>query len=441
MMNSLFAGVSGLASSQTQMDVIGNNIANVNTTAFKSSRVSFKEGFAQILQGASRGTDTEGGTNALQVGSGVQIGSIDTNFTQGTLESTGNATDLAIQGPSFFVLAKGAEQFYSRAGDFSLDASGKLVSQTDGYAVQGRMATNGVFSDTISDITLPLGQAVAAKATTSVTLSGNLDASAPVFDPGAAASVDALDPTQRALPQNANSYKDLSMTVYDSLGTPQDLKIVMWKTGANTWDWKANSAGMDVTAAGVTEVAGTHPITFQPDGEVDTSGGFVPPQLTFTPNSGAAPVTITLNPSTLAGGGLTQYAGDSSAVMKEQDGYGAGTLEDFSIDRTGTIVGTFTNGTSASLAQLSLADFNNPEGLVKGGDNMYQTSPNSGAAVQSFAGQDTASSITGGSLELSNVDLAQEFTNMIIAQRGFQANGRVITTSDQMLETLVSLGQ
>jgi flagellar hook protein FlgE len=198
---------------------------------------------------------------------------------------------------------------------------------------------------------------------------------------------------------------------------------------------------MDITAAGVTEVAGTHPITFKADGEIDTSGGYTPPSLTFTPNSGADPVNITINPSTLAGGGITQYAGDSSAVMKEQNGFASGTLENFSIDRTGTIMGTFTNGTSAALAQLSLADFNNPGGLTKAGDNLYQTSSNSGAAVQSFAGPDTESSITGGTLELSNVDLAQEFTNMIIAQRGFQANGRVITTSDQMLQTLVSLQQ
>jgi flagellar hook protein FlgE len=419
------------------MDVIGNNVANVNTVAFKSGRVSFKEGFAQLIQGASRGAGDNGGVNPSQVGLGVQIGSLDTLFTQGNIETTGNNTDLAIQGPSFFVVNKGAQRFYTRAGNFSLDASGRLVSPSSGAVVQGRMAVNGVFSQGVTDIELPFGQKVPARATTSVSLAGNLDASAPVFDDGGAGAVDPLDPDQRALPQNARSFKDLAITVYDSQGTQHEIEVVMWKVDVNQWDWVINDADMDITG-NVTEVAGTHPFTFLDTGELDTDS-FDAPVISFTPAGGAAEVEITLDPGTLADGGITQFAGVANAVIRDQDGYESGTLQSIAIDRTGTILGSFSNGTSLDLAQLVLADFNNPGGLVRSGDNMYTASPNSGAPVTGFVGDGSTSSVVSGALELANVDLAQEFTDMIVAQRGFQANGRVITTSDQMLEELMML--
>ena len=420
------------------MDVIGNNVSNVNTVAFKAGRVTFKEGFSQLVESASRPVDGVGGTNPMEVGLGSQIGSIDTMFTQGNLETTGKNTDLAIQGNSFFVLKKGNESFYTRAGNFQQDGDGTLVSGADGYRVQGRMAVNGKLSDTVSDIKIPALLTAPATATTKVTMSGNVDASALPFDKGAAATLDPLDPAQRALPQNANSFKDTSITVYDSLGTKHELKMVMWKTGANTWDWKVDSSNMDISAAGVTEVAGTHPITFGTDGAVDTTATAAPPQIKFTPNSGAADVTISLD---LGSGlnGLSQFAGSSTAVMRDQDGYTNGTLQSFTIDASGTIVGGFTNGVTQILGQLQLADFNNPEGLSASGDNMYSVTANSGAAVLGYAGEGSTSSIASGSLEMSNVDLAQEFTNMIVAQRGFQANSRVITTTDTLMQDLVDL--
>jgi flagellar hook protein FlgE len=244
------------------MDVIGNNVANVNTTAFKAGRVTFKEGFAQLVSAASRPDETTGGVNPVQIGLGSQIGSVDTMFTQGNLETTGLNTDLAIQGNSFFVLKNGAENYFTRAGNFQVDANGTLTSADNGYAVQGRLAVNGKITDTVGNITIPESQTSPAKATTSVSLAGNIDASAGIFDKGSAASVDALDATQRALPQNANSYKDMSITAYDSLGTKHEVKMVMWKTAADQWDWKFDPSGMDITSDGITEVAGTHPITF-----------------------------------------------------------------------------------------------------------------------------------------------------------------------------------
>jgi flagellar hook protein FlgE len=418
------------------MDIIGNNVSNVNTVAFKASRVTFKEGFAQLMESASRPVNGVGGTNPMQVGLGSQIGTVDTQFTQGNLETTGRNTDLAIQGNSFFLVKKGNEAFYTRSGNFQIDANGTLVA-SNGAAVQGRMATAGKLGDIASDIKIEMLQVAPANATTKVALSGNVDASAEVFDKGTAATLDALDPAQRALPANKNSYKDMSITVYDSLGTKHELKMVMWKTGANTWDWKFDAAGMDITG-GITENSGTHPITFGTDGAVDTTATAAVPNITFTPKSGAAPVTIAIDFGT-ALNGLSQFGGSSTAVMRDQDGYTNGTLSNFTIDQTGTIVGGFTNGITQIMGQIQLADFNNPEGLNRVGDNMYSITANSGTAVLGYAGEGSVSSIASGALEMSNVDLAQEFTNMIIAQRGFQANGRVISTTDQLMEELVQL--
>ena len=438
MLRSLSAAVSGLRNQQTKMDVIGNNVANVNTVAFKAGRVTFKEGFAQIVRSASRPVNGAGGTNAQEVGLGSQIGTIDTMFTQGNLETTGRNTDLAVQGSAFLVVKKGSETLFTRSGNFQLDANGTLVTGNNGFAVQGRTATAGKLGDGVGDVKIPMLEVTPAKPTSKVSISGNVDASALAFDKGSATTLDPLDETQRALPQNKNSYKDMSITVYDSLGTKQELKMVMWKTGANTWDWKFDDTNMDLTSAGITEAAGTHPITFATDGSVDATTPFLPPHIKFTPNSGAAEVDLTLDLGT-GMNGLSQFGGTSTAVMRDQDGYTNGTLQAFTIDATGTIVGGFTNGITQVMGQIQLADFNNPEGLVRVGDNNYTTSSNSGSAVLGYAGEGSTSSIASGALEMSNVDLAQEFTNMIIAQRGFQANSRVITTADELMQDLVQL--
>jgi len=416
MMRSLFAGVSGLRNHQVRMDVIGNNIANVNTVAFKSSRVTFKEAFAQIVQGASRppggATNVSGGRNPIQVGLGMNIGSIDMLFTQGNLETTGVDTDLALQGDSMFVVSDGTQHFYSRSGAFQLDEGGRLVSATNGFIVQGKMAVAGVLVDPIVDITLPFGQKAAAKATDSVNLGGNLDASA-------------AQGTIRAT----------AITVFDEQGGKHELTITFTKTAtANAWDYEITSTNIE-PGSGYVNDTGT--VTF------DTDGTLIDPETVdfeFTPAGFAASQMVTLNFGT-AGSftGLSQFASSSTAVLRDQNGYTMGLLERISIDPTGTITGAFSNGVTETLAQIVLADFNNPAGLIRVGDNMYAVSPNSGAAVLGFAGQGSQSTITAGALEMSNVDLAQEFTNLITAQRGFQSNARVITASDEMLQELVNL--
>jgi len=428
MMRSLFSGVSGLRNHQVRMDVIGNNISNVNTVAFKSGRVTFKEGFAQLLQGASRPPGDHGGINPIQVGLGMQIGSIDTIFSQGNLETTGLNTDLAIQGDSFFVVAKGNQHYYTRSGNFQLDADGRLVTPTNGFVAQGRMAENGVFLDGIRDIVLPFGQKTAAKPTDSVALAGNLNAAAPIF-------TGAFDAAGRLDSLNKSSWTETSISVYDSLGNQHDLKVQLYKTAADTWTWQLDGTNLPVGFTPPNATAQT--LTFDTAGVLLTAAPTDPPLITFTP-PGADPVSITLDLG-LGINGITSFAGTSTTVLRDQNGYTAGQLQNFSIDRTGTITGAFTNGTNVVLAQIGLADFNNPSGLLRVGDNMYAVSGNSGGAVNGYALEGSQSTITSGALEMSNVDLAQEFTFMIVTQRGFQANSRVITNSDQMLEEVVNL--
>jgi len=445
MQRSLFSAVSGLRNHQVEMDVIGNNIANVNTTAFKSGRATFKESFSQVLSGATRPQNGQGGVNDLEVGLGMQLASIDTSFQQGNLETTGNATDMAIQGNSFFVVGSGNNQYYTRAGNFQLDADGSLVSPTNGYIVQGRMATNGVLNSAVTDIRLPAGQTTPAKATSSMTIGGNLDASAPTIT-----AVNPHDPTAAELadPANAQSVTQTSLAVFDSLGLKHQVTVDAWKTGANTWDYKIDASSLNYDSskpytfgpgAKSSPAAAATPwqFTFNPDGTIDTASSNIP-AITFTPQGNGNPVSITLDPGS-GSTGLTSYVAGSTALLRSQDGYASGILQSITVDHNGTITGSFTNGTNSVLAQVALADFNNPEGLQKLGDNMFTTTANSGTAVVGFSGRETASTIASGALEMSNVDLAQQFTEMIIAQRGFQANGKMITTSDDMLQELVNL--
>ena len=694
MMRSLFAGVSGLRNHQTRMDVIGNNIANVNTVGFKSSRVTFAEAFAQLLQGASRPPGDLGGINPIQIGLGSKIGSIDMNFSQGNLESTGQTTDLAIQGDGFFVVSDGSRTFYTRAGNFQLDANGRMVSPANGFKVQGINADSaGELStgSTVTDITLPFGQKSPAKATSELKLTGNLDSrdqplgtilqtqgkvyaieqngsnagagsdmsglyangaanaqilgmvpngttvamtvgattqsytyvtqdtgtgnrdfhslldlrnemandfggtfasialndttgaldfttgatgqtlsitssnpallkalaaangtlaasttkstdqfshvasqtdlvtnlrngaganlglangdaitaaankggtavaiTNPLLTVGATtdygqllAAIDtslgitnidgaAIDTGTGALtitgdggsanalsginiqsggagaaafntifgsqPGNyieqqaaADVTHDLALTVYDSIGNPVDLSMKFTKdpTAQNRWLWTASVPSPANITGG-----GSGAVTFDSNGRLETftyTGGAS--SLQVDPGTGAtSPVDVRLDSGKLGEtNGLSQFAAPSNAVASSQDGYPMGNLQDISVDSRGVITGYFSNGINQTLAQIALASFNNPTGLLREGDNVYSESGNSGGAIIGYAGTSNQSTITPGALESSNVDLSEEFTNMIIAQRGFQANARIITTSDEMLSELVQL--
>lgn len=412
MMRSLFAGVSGLRNHQVRMDVIGNNIANVNTVGYKASRVTFEEAFAQLVQGASRppGRDAEvmGGTNPIQVGLGMNISSIDLLFTQGNRETTGVTTDLAIQGESFFVVSDGKTKYYTRSGNFQLDANGRLVSSTNGFVVQGRLAQNGVLTDRVGDIKLPFGQKSAARATTTAMIGGNLDAEAQI-----------------------GATRETTITIFNEQGIKHELKVVFEKIGQDRWE--ADFEVIDEN--GLSIHTDTTEIVFNSDGSLQSPD-------TFDLNIGGSGFNdpVVLNFGTVDEiDGLSQFGAPSSVVLREQNGYTMGYLQNIAIDQTGTITGSFTNGVTLTLGQIVLADFNNPSGLMRVGDNMYAVSANSGEAVLNYAGAGSQSQITSGALEMSNVDLAQEFSNMITAQRGFQSNARVISTSDEMLQELVNL--
>jgi len=390
------------------MDVIGNNIANINTIGFKAGRATFSELYAQTLQGGTQSVGSNGGINPIQVGLGMKTSSIDNLFTQGNIETTGQNTDLAIQGQAFFIVKKDGKDVYTRAGGFSLDGSGRLVNPGDGSIVQGKLADNlgNIPSGTqLSDLTIPLDQKSPAHATTTVKFAGNLDSSAAV-----------------------GTVVNSSVSVFDAMGNQHTVTLTFTNTGTNAWSWSAA-----VPLPATTASAGT--VTFDGTGALNTLTGS---PLTVTTNNGSPNLSVVLDMGTPGVfSGLTQSKGDSTVTPREQDGYGSGTLNGISIDAGGRINGTFSNGTVMTLGQIMLAEFNNPSGLLKSGDNSWDVSGNSGTPAIVSPGNE--SKIVSGALEQSNVDLSNEFTQMITAQRGFQANARVITTSDEFLQEIVNL--
>jgi len=414
MIRALFAGLSGLRSHQIDMDVIGNNIANVNTVGFKSSRVTFQEGFVQLLQKAARSKDGIGGRNPMQIGTGVGVASIDQLYTQGSIEGTGQPLDLAIQGDGMFALRNGEQTVYTRAGNFQMDADGRIVSPSTGYVLQGINADSaGQFSGAtaVGDVQIQLGVKAPAQETGNINVTGNLDASTEV-----------------------GGSHSMSVSVYDALGARHSLQVVFTNTGPGAWSWTGSCDSAPVTPSG----DGT--VTFNPDGTLASfgyPGGAA--GLTLTPPN-SSPFTVAINSGTVGGvEGLSGFATASNAVVSRQDGFEAGDLVSVSVDSNGTVNGAFSNGVSRPLAQVALATFFNPGGLIRSGDNMYEESSNSGLPVMSTTREGNALKITPGALEGSNVDITQEFSNMIVAQRGFQANARVITTADEMLNEIVNL--
>lgn len=408
MMRSMFAGVSGLRNHQTRMDVIGNNIANVNTVGYKTSRVTFADTLYQTLKGATAPQGTRGGINPQQVGLGVTLSSIDVIHTPGNLQTTGVNTDLALQGNGFFILGDGNQRYFTRAGNFGMDTEGYLV-YSNGLKLQGWMAVNGAINTNgqIGDIRLPINSTIAPRATSSIRLEGNLQPSTTA--------------TGTEFIRNVE--------VVDSLGHTHLLEVVFTETatapGTNDWTWEVRPSGS------ATAIASGN-LTFNPDGSLATDGtGTVDD---WDPGSGAKPMTIGLDFSQ-----LTQYAANESSIAYTQNGYEMGYLDTFKIDSAGKIIGVFTNGLTREIAQIAVANFANPAGLEKLGETLFRESSNSGKAQINPSGVGGCGKITPGTLEMSNVDLSQEFTDMIVTQRGFQANSRIITTSDEMLQELVNL--
>jgi flagellar hook protein FlgE len=417
MMRSMFAGVSGLRAHQLMMDVVGDNIANVNTAGFKSSRVVFADTLSQLVRGGSGPSQGRGGVNPMQIGLGTRVSAVDVTDTQGAMQNTGRPTDVAIQGSGLFVVRNGTETVFTRAGSFGFDAGGNLVDPT-GMIVQGWLvdpATGTIpTTEPVADLRLPLGGAIPPVATTEVTVGGNLSAEAA-----------------------AGTVVKTTITVVDSDGTSHNVSIEMTKT-ANPNEWTV--AARDGAGNPLTEAGGSTTLAFSPAGGALLSpapGAF--PSYTLTAANGATSTFRLDLGAPGASGAITQYGGNTTAVALEQNGSTSGYLRSFAISDDGTVSGVFSNGRSQVLGQLALATFTNPAGLAKAGETHFRATGSSGLPLTQVPGRGGAGTLAAGSLEMSNVDLAQEFTNLIIAQRGFQANSRIISASDEMLQDLVNL--
>jgi flagellar hook protein FlgE len=654
MMASLFSGVSGLKNHQQKLNVIGNNIANINTIGFKRSRVNFREALVQTQRGAGRPSGVSGGTNPIQLGLGMQVASVDTLWQQGGLETTGQITDLAIQGNGFFILGDFSDtRYYTRAGAFGFDANSNLVDPGTGLMVLGKMADRaGNISSmaTLGTISLPFGQQDPPQPTSVVKLANNLhsgatDSAASIYSAGNsnviavqgdandgvggthtisiegeqakqasflsvtggitnatllttlgvtdfidfALTVDSASPETVPGLNSSSTVADLingiglidglsaslqggeiqiirdkrgasgdynftssagvvgnitteifgatfdsetqadvtrrgsaatfvatdiflptrgtgaatgpvttilgleiedatglvtglsriggggisltcgsgelgytyaspipplgvdnpliieteatehtaSIGIYDSQGEKHTLSVTFFKSiVANRWEWRVITSGNESVTTGQTGF-----VTFNSDGSLNTfdyNGGAS--SITIDPGNGASAMNVQIDAGSSGGyDGLTGYSASHSASIIDQNGYGLGILENVGIDKAGYISGIFSNGITRVLAQIILADFTNTGGLRRMGKSLYQPSGNSGEAREGVAGETIGAELYSGALESSSVDVAQEFTGMITAQRGFQANARIITTSDAMLDELVNI--
>lgn len=470
MMMSMFSSVSGLKAHQTKMDVIGNNVANVNTVGFKAARVTFQEIFSQTLSAGSAPdiTTGRGGTNPMQIGLGSNVDSITTDMTRGSVQRTESPTDLSIEGEGFFIVRSGTEGefLFTRAGNFTIDKSGNLVTST-GKNVYGWLEYTYEGNSYVFDTELPLvpinlyeynginRRIIPAKATSEAILSGNLDATnKAIYGSSNQAGLKQItDSNNDGIPEdengnNVNAHFIVPITVYDALGNEYKINISFWKTYVDT-----STAGSPVTQwyymvdAGNKASAETGENSFASGYlSFDSSGKIVTSDQTNFPTS----IDVVVTPSGDTGAGqftfrldlrqLSQYADDSSVKPMRVDGYPPGTLVTFSIGEDGIITGVYDNGRQQPLGLIALATFENPAGLEKVGNNEFRQSTNSGDfKLASKPGTNGAGTLVPGTLEMSNVDLAAQFTDMIITQRGFQANSRVLTTADEILQELANL--
>lgn len=418
-LSAMNSGVSGLRAESEAIGVVGDNIANVNTTGFKSQRVIFQD----VL-----GHSILAGTSSALPGSGVRVGDIQQLFTQGSLSNTGVSTDLALSGDGFFTV-KGAVDglqgnFYTRAGNFTIDKDGFMVNP-QGLQVQGYMANpDGTFQAAISSIKVPTA-ALPANATTKMAITANLDQTTlAVKDGGTPLTFDVTNPS-------ATSDYSTTMTVYDSLGAAHTMDIYFNQNASGSWTWNAVSAADANTAPAV---VGTGTLTFDSTGAL-TGGNTGNIALTYT---GANASAITVDFGT-GQSGVTQFASPSNVSSQSQDGYSSGDFSGVAVDGQGVVTGLYTNGQQLAIGQLAVAKFRSNDGLGRAGQNLWIETRESGAVAFGTAGSGGRGAVSAGALEGSNVDLAEEFVGLIQHQRSFSANSKTITTADEMLQELINI--
>src|SRR5262245_22794594 len=435
--STLYTGVSGLSAYGNAISIIGNNIANVNTTGFKESRGTFSDVLNQ-----SSGT---GGT--LQIGRGVLVSNVSPVFTQGAFQSTSLPGDLAIDGDGFFIVKdpKTNALLYTRNGNFAINRDGKLANP-DGLIAQGFNAdSSGNALPLVEDINIS-GQSFPPKKSANATIQVNLDSASPlILDPNNPGTIKAFDPAD---PVKTSQFST-ALTVYDSLGTGHTVDIYYQKTADNSWNWFAGTRANELAGQTGTSlvVVGSGTLTFTNDGALSTVNTTFPPPggpgatATFDFAGGAQPgQTINFNFGTPGGfGGTTQFAAPSSTLLQSQDGYSSGVLQNFSIDNQGKVSGLFSNGQALDLKRVALAKFASTAGLKSVGKNLFSETLLSGQPIVASPGNSGTGSLVSGALEISNVDLSSQFVELIRAQQAFQANARVINTGDQLLTETVNL--
>jgi flagellar hook protein FlgE len=536
-MGSFSTSLSGVEAASQDLAVIANDLANLDTTAYKNQEANFQDIFYQML-------GTDGAANPIQIGAGCIIGSVMSAFTQGTINNTGIPTDMAIEGNGFFMAQNGTTTLYTRAGNFSQDANGYLVTSDGGY-VLGYPAVNGVISpsQTLAPIQIPIGEISAPNATTDVELTMNLDAAGTAaqaatgtltvsssgtisngetvtignetytFETTLSSSVaneiaigssigdtltnlaDAINGTGTAgtnystgtkadgqVTATVNTTADTvaltatsagtagnaiattttmadgafgaatltggvsdasfsePVVVYDSLGNSHTLTFSFTKTGANTWSYKITIPTADLESASASNVLSSGTLTFNGQGQLLTPAANVTDISAPTLADGADTMSFTweLYDPTTAAAQVTQTAGSSSVSSIQQNGYASGALQSFNIQSDGTIQGAFSNGQTRTLGQLALATFTNTQGLQLSGANNYVPTPSAGIPSVGTPGSGGRGTIVGQALEGSNADMTTELTDLIMAERNYQANARAISTQDQMLNYVLS---
>jgi flagellar hook protein FlgE len=408
-LSSFYTPLSGLIADTTALDVVGDNLANMNTQGFKSNTVTFEDAMNEA-------------TASLQIGAGVGQTLTERNFSQGNITQTGGAFDLAIQGSGFFIVQNQSDQtLYTRDGSFSLNSQGQLVD-ANGDFVQGWMATNGTVnpSGATTNITVPLLSSLAPVATQNVTLDANLDASAAVGDTF-------TTPIQ----------------IYDSLGDAHTLSVTFTNTGPGAWNYQVTLPGPDVgAAAGTTSQLASGALTFGANGNLTSPAAGTPINITNTTALADGAATLNINWNLYGSNNtptLTGYAQASAASGTTQDGAAAATVTGVELQNGGTLVATYSSGTTQTLAQVALASVSNPDSMVATNNNDYTPGPNTITPSVGAAGTGGRGSLVGQSIESSNVDMATEMTNLIVFQQGYDANSKVITTIDQMDQTLLAI--
>ena len=411
--NPFSVALTGLGANKAALDVVGNNLANLNTVGFKDVATQFTDLIAQAI-----------GQGSSQIGEGVSAPVTERQFLQGSIQLTSGVFDAAIQGNGFFVVRNTAgATLYTRAGNFRLAADGTLLTST-GDKVQGWTAANGVLNTTgaVGNIVVPTNALVTPSASTQFTLNANLNSDGVVGQPSGSFS----SPIQ----------------VVDSLGSTHTLTVTYTKTGPNAWSFNITIPGEDLSSgkAGVPSSVAKGNLTFNAQGQLTAPAPPAPVAVAITGLAdGAADLNVNWNIYSNGAGNITQFASASALSASKQDGVSAAQLTRVGLDTNGQVIAHYSNGSSLVVAQVALAGISNPDTMVSVGDNNFQVSASTATPVVGAAGTGPRGTIQGGALEASTVDIAQEFTNLIVYQRAYQANSRVISTSDQILQDLISL--